>query len=155
MARNCDAAATCDGSATRFRAHRDMIVVALAVVMATFALEVTSDQRVALRFLPGAALPETCGSRSLLGVDCPGCGLTRSFVHLAHGRWKASWNVHRVGWLMALAVILQFPYRILALRSADGMPMGTSTPKLFGTLLIVVLVLNWLMDLISRLAEAT
>ena len=96
-------------------------------------------------------LPESCPARSLLHIECPGCGLTRSFIHLAHGDWRASWNVHRVGWFLALAVVLQIPYRLVALRSDSGLPLGTSFPKLFGTLLIVLLLVNWLINLISRL----
>lgn len=135
----------------RFRLHREMLVAAVAVVGLAFLLEVHSDQRVALSFLPGCPLPETCPSRGLLHVDCPGCGLTRSFIFLAHGAWRDSWNVHHVGWVLALATILQIPYRLAALCSRSGVPLGSSFPKLFGTLLVVLLIVNWLVNLLSRL----
>ena len=138
-------------AARQLQRHREMLVAAAAVVVLAFLLEVHSDQRVAFSSLPGWPLPETCPARSLLHIECPGCGLTRSFIHLAHGDWRASWNVHRVGWFLALAVVLQIPYRLVALRSSSGLPLGTSFPKLFGTLLIVLLLVNWLINLISRL----
>jgi hypothetical protein len=130
--------------------HRDVLCAALAVIALAFLLEVRSDQRVAFRFIPDFPLPETCPSRTLFHVDCPGCGLTRSFVHLAHGDWRASWNIQHAGMLLALAVLLQVPYRIAALRAPTGLPLGTTFPKIFGTLLVVLLLVTWLMNLIAR-----
>jgi hypothetical protein len=136
--------------ARRTRRHQEMLVICVAVVVLAFLLEVHADQRVAFRFLPECPLPETCPSRTLLHVDCPGCGLTRSFVHLAHGDWRASWKIQRVGMLLALAVVLQIPYRIAALLSPAGLPLGTSFPKLVGWLLVTLLFVNWLANLIAR-----
>jgi hypothetical protein len=136
--------------ARRLRFHRDVLCAAVAVVALAFLLEVHADQRVAFRFLPDFPLPETCPSRTLLHVDCPGCGLTRSFVHLAHGAWRASWNIQHAGMLVAFAVILQIPYRIAALRAPLGLPLGTTFPRLFGALIVVFLLVVWLMNLIAR-----
>jgi len=137
--------------ARRSRRHREMLIAAMAVIGLAFLLEVHSDQRVAFSMLPQWPLPETCPSRSLLHVECPGCGLTRSFVHLAHGNWRAAWNVNRAGWFVALAVMLQIPYRLAALRSRSGLPLGSSLPRLFGILLIGLLIVNWLINLLTRL----
>ena len=139
----------------RERRHREVLGVALVVVVLSCLLEVGSDQRVALGFLPDYPLPETCMSRRLFKIECPGCGLTRSFVHLAHGEWAASWNVHHVGWLLALVVVFQIPYRIFALATRhapsqsascarQSAPLGTSVPKFVGTLLVVLLIVNWI-----------
>lgn len=40
----------------------------------------------AARFFPFGALPPLCLLRRLAGVPCPMCGMTRSWIHLAHGR---------------------------------------------------------------------
>jgi hypothetical protein len=71
-----------------------------------------------------------------------------SLVYLAHGDWEASCRMHRIGWLMALAVLLQFPYRIVALRRADRQFLGHWFPTAVGFTLIVLLVGNWLWDLV-------
>ena len=139
--------------ATRLRGHhRTMLYVALAIVALALLLEVRADQRVAFSFLPEYPLPETCQSRSLLGVDCPGCGLTRSLVFLAHGRLRESAALHPLGWLMAAVIVLQIPYRLVALLTHDDAPLGTRFPKLFGTTLIVLLVVTWLVRVALRMA---
>jgi len=127
-----------------------MLCVTSVVLVLACLLEVRADQRVALGCLPGWPFPETCLSRSAFGVSCPGCGLTRSFVYLAHGDWIASWNMHRLGWFLALAVVLQLPYRAWALCSRDQAPLGKALPKVFGSVLIALLLVNWLMNVILR-----
>ncbi|HIQ20041.1 MAG TPA: DUF2752 domain-containing protein [Planctomycetes bacterium] len=126
------------------RHHRMMLALSAAVVVLAATLHVRPDGRVALCFLPRLPLPPTCFSRIVLGTSCPACGLTRSFVHLAHGHVQAAWQAHRLGWLMALAVLLQFPYRTVALASRNPRPLGTRLPQFFGWGLIALLVLNWL-----------
>jgi hypothetical protein len=135
------------------RRHREVLVISAAVIVLAFLLEVHAGEQVAFRFLPGWPLPETCPSRRLLHVNCPGCGLTRSFVYLAHGNWRAAWKVNRVGILLALLVVLQVPYRLWALCSPGRLPLGTSIPKFFGYLLVTLLLVNWLANLILRLAN--
>ena len=96
-----------------------MLAIACAVVILAFVLVEVSDGRVAVRGFIRYPFPETCLPRSLFGVKCPGCGLTRSIIHLAEGNWRASWRSHRLGGLMAVLILLQVPYRLLALRRPD------------------------------------
>jgi hypothetical protein len=130
----------------RFRRHVEMLVVAFGVVLLAFLLRVKAEGKVALNVLPDFPLPPLCLSYEWFGVKCPGCGLTRSLIHLAHGNWEASYQANRVGWVMAAAVLLQFPYRILSLRRNERPLLGTAVPRLFGYWLIVLLVANWLAD---------
>ena len=48
----------------------------------------------------GAPLGVMCPARLLLEIECPFCGLTRSFVALAHGRLGAAWAHHPAGPLL-------------------------------------------------------
>lgn len=56
-------------------------------------------------------LPELCTLRRLTGLSCPGCGLTRCFIALAHGNVTAAWSFNPAGlWLFA-TIALQLPLR--------------------------------------------
>ena len=81
-----------------------------------FAMETRPDGRVFFRFAPNHVLPETCASKVIFNSTCAGCGLTRSFIHMAAFRWKASWDIHRSGWAVALLVIGQIPFRLFQLK---------------------------------------
>ncbi len=128
------------------RCHYEMLVMAGAAVLLALVLRVRDDGRVVLWGLPDYPLPPSCPTYALFGVKCPGCGLTRSVVEFTHGDWASSWHFHRLGWLMALAILLQIPYRLLALRAQGRTPLGTRFAELVGYVLIVLLIANWLMD---------
>lgn len=47
-----------------------------------------------------------CPSRELLGLPCPGCGLTRSILLILRGQWAESWRLQPFGYAwLALAVV--------------------------------------------------
>lgn len=50
-------------------------------------------------------LPSLCPFHNLSGVPCPGCGLTRSFVCLAHGQIAAAFEFHPLGPLLFAGAI--------------------------------------------------
>ena len=122
--------------------------MACAVCVLAFALQescpTAASPCAALTQFP---LPQVCASRSLLGLKCPGCGLTRSIIHLAEGDWRASWRSHRLGGFMALVIVLQIPYRLLALRRLDRPLLPVRWQVVLSSALIALLVGNWLVDL--------
>jgi hypothetical protein len=130
-------------SPTMRRRHREMLIACTIIVVLSLLLQVPSQERVAVVGLPSLPLPQTCLSKAFFGVDCPGCGLTRSFVCLAHGDWFSAWKFHRLGWLLAISVLLQFPYRIYALKSGKEMPLGRRFPTFYACFLIALLFGNW------------
>src|SRR4051794_40300477 len=71
--------------------HRTMLWISLAVIAASFFLRRTGSESVRLVW-SHIELPPLCASRMFFGVECPGCGLTRSFVALANGDLLASWQ---------------------------------------------------------------
>lgn len=126
-----------------------MLLIAIAVILLSFLLRVRADQRVELLGLSGFAAPETCGSRILFGIECPGCGLTRGFIRLAAADWSGAVALNRVTPLLAFAVLTQIPYRLAMLRSwSTARRFAVSPwPKAFGWVLIVALIGNWLLQL--------
>ncbi|MBS0264649.1 MAG: DUF2752 domain-containing protein [Planctomycetes bacterium] len=119
-----------------------MLTASTLVIVLSFLLAVRSDQRVEFRFLRGRALPDTCLTRTVLHIPCPGCGLTRSYIFLAQGDWNASWQMHKLGWLLALATLFQIPYRSYILLTGHTAPIGVVWPKRFGNLILVLLIVH-------------
>ena len=119
-------------------------MISCLVIAASFALRVESETQVKLSEF---VLPPLCLSRAWFGVSCPGCGLTRSFIHLAHGNWYASWEAHRLGWLLAIMVVVQVPYRIHGLRHPRSALIPPRARNGIAYLLIGLLVGNWLIGL--------
>ena len=130
------------------RRHVEMLVIASIAIVASFLLQVGPAERVHVTSLPSALVPKLCMSRELFGTECPGCGLTRSFIHLAHFDWQSAWEVHRLGWLLFAATLFQLPYRAQALLGKNGSLVPLSVAKAFGTVLIVLLLVNWLAGLV-------
>jgi hypothetical protein len=127
-----------------------MLVVACAVLAASLALTVRPDGRVGLAALPRILLPPLCLSREWFGVGCPGCGLTRSFVHFAHGDVRGCWQAHRLGLLLAVALLIQIPYRVWALARRKAL-LSPRASRRFGDCLIALLLVNWLLGLLISL----
>lgn len=123
--------------------HRLVLLGVAAVFCGAFALEVVPDGRVAVRGVEAYPLPHTCLSRRFFDRGCPACGLTRSFIHLAHGRWEESVAVHRLGWVLAIGVLVQIPYRIAGLLGENPSPLGKRLPDALGWSVMVLLLANW------------
>jgi hypothetical protein len=127
------------------RRHWEILTFSAAVIVLSFALFIRSDGRVALFGFTDHPIPETCPARTLLHVECPGCGLTRSFISLARGDIPASWSFNRCGILLALACLWQVPYRTLSL--ATGRTFAPPRAgSIVGTFLIAALMVNWLVN---------
>jgi hypothetical protein len=126
-----------------------MLWISCAVIVMSLTLTVRSDEHAAFRLFPDWPIPSACPSHIIFGVDCPGCGLTRSFIYLAQGDWRLAFREHRAGWLLALAVVLQIPYRLTCLLGRNRQPLGTWFPSLFGLALITALIGSWVMRLFN------
>lgn len=77
---------------------RGAVLVLLGVGSLATARLVTPD-----RVLDG---PVLCPFRLLTGVLCPTCGMTRSWVHAAHGQWGEAFTQHALGPAVMLLVLV-------------------------------------------------
>lgn len=99
--------------------HGLLLALCLLVLGLAGVLSVRGGEQV---LLPGqrVAIPELCTSKRLWGIDCPGCGMTRSFIALAHGDVRRAWSYNPAGvWLFAI-MLFQVPYRLLQLQRLYG-----------------------------------
>jgi len=102
------------------RYHRRILLMSVAMLALSFSLETTSDRR-AKAPLFGRSLPTICFVKQSTGFDCPGCGMTRCFIAMAHGRLEEAFHYHPVGMAMVGLLVAQLPYRGLQLwRLARG-----------------------------------
>jgi hypothetical protein len=98
-------------------------------------------------------LPETCMTYSRFGIDCPGCGLTRTFVHLAHGQFGDAWQLSPVGCFVFAFACMQIPMGIaqLLFRARNRWVEAWGSWNDWATAgLVVALVLQWLVRLAER-----
>lgn len=123
-----------------------MLRISFATVVLACVLQIRPDHRVELGLGPSMAVPELCGSRILFNADCPGCGLTRSFISLVRGDIWRAWSLNRTSWVFFIALLAQFPYRLWRLRELQRNVVSEHKwPKWFGLTLIWLLVLNWIL----------
>jgi hypothetical protein len=128
-------------------ARWDWTILAGVMLFATAGLlcDVEPDQSIGLAAVPSIRLPVVCPSRLLLGVECPGCGMTRSLTYLLHGRLGQSFATHRLGWLVFAALLFQIPYRTWRLA---GHTSPFEQPRVVMILLwafAALLIINWLL----------
>lgn len=139
------------GSRSQWIFHTLLLSVSFVVTTLSFVLVTDGPTDVVIPWL-NLALPSTCNMQNMLGLDCPGCGLTRSFVSLAHGDISASLAFNPAGILMFGVVLFQIPYRIAQLwRLHRGLPSwNLNMLSLWVWAPIgVVLMVQWLGKLIS------
>ena len=84
-------------------------------------------------------------------MSCPGCGLTRSFVALAHGRIAQAWAFNPAGFLGFAALIWQVPYRAAQLYLLHrGRELSVRRGVTEGVLLVLIVacLVQWMAGLI-------
>lgn len=59
----------------------------------------------------GYEVPVLCGFRSVTGMGCPGCGMTRSFAFMAHLDVVEAFRMNWLGPVLFVAFATQPPYR--------------------------------------------
>ena len=90
----------------------------LAICAAVVALACLMTPSVTELSLFGWEVPILCTFRRLTGWPCPGCGLTRSFVFLAHGRLADAFGINVFGPVAFAWVVAQIPLRAVRIRRA-------------------------------------
>ncbi|MFV1967569.1 MAG: DUF2752 domain-containing protein [Pirellulaceae bacterium] len=125
--------------------HWVLLVLAASVLVVSLVLHVRGERRVVIPIVD-VTLPGVCSYRQLLGIDCPGCGLTRCFISMAHGDIVRAWHYNPAGIYLFLVVLFQIPYRGFQLRrlrlGQHEYDMGWLAGVALG-LLMVALLAQW------------
>lgn len=124
--------------------HRWVLLFCLAVLAGALVLSVDAKGRLLVLGIPETALPPLCLWRRLFGVNCPGCGLTRSIVLAAHGHISAAFETHRMGPVFLAVGLLQIPYRLGALFRAKDYPFSRRIDWITLVFLLAALAANWM-----------
>lgn len=74
----------------------------------SFLLQDLGDRRVIIR-PTGWQVPESCALYARLGINCPGCGLTRSYINLSAGNIVAALQLNPIGILGYFYTWCQIP----------------------------------------------
>lgn len=93
----------------RWRFHVGVLCVSAAILTAAIMLNIGNSQHVVAPLY--GEMPPMCAWKKAFSVNCPGCGLTRSFVAFGHGDVVAAWKYNPAGLLMFALVLYQFPFR--------------------------------------------
>ena len=117
----------------------------LTILALAFLLRVEGEREVVVPML-NQSLPPICTFQRLFQMDCPGCGMTRSFISLAKGDMICAWHHNPTAFLLFPIVVAQIPYRIVQLwRFSCGLPFWDSSHLVWICwLLLPILVGQWM-----------
>lgn len=120
------------------------------MLLCAWLLSVGDERRVLLPWID-LPLPETCATRMQFGIDCPGCGLTRSLIHIAHGELSAAWRLQPVSLAVFAFAVLQIPLAASHLLRVQHPLLATATRWNLRLLiaLFLALALRWLWRLVT------
>ncbi len=93
----------------RWRFHVGVLCFSAAILTAAIVLNIGASQHVVAPLY--GEMPSMCAWKKAFNIDCPGCGLTRSFVALGHGDVVEAWMYNPAGLLMFAIVLYQLPFR--------------------------------------------
>lgn len=128
-----------------WQSHVVLLAMSVCIVALAYLLVIVPDERIAFRGFEDRPFPHTCTMRSLFGIACPGCGLTRGTILLAQGRFLEAQSMHRLTWLFAALILGQIPYRLWCLHRRESAPSGRRWPILILWTVIAVTLGNWLL----------
>jgi hypothetical protein len=122
-----------------------LLVAALVTVVVAGVLDLGSGRAVVVPIV-NVPLPRMCAFQQIAGHDCPGCGLTRSFVSLADGDLMGAWSYNAAGPFVFAVIAFQIPYRTIQIwrRSRGHSRLGLCRESWVLGFLVTAVMAQWL-----------
>jgi hypothetical protein len=96
------------------------------------------------RFVPVLSIPYLCPLRGLAGIPCATCGMTRAFVHLAHGEVALAAGASPLGALLAGGAWLVAAADLVRVAAGAPLPLlGARALRVATALGVLLLLANW------------
>ena len=89
-----------------------VLLMATTAISMSFVMTVEDGQKVFLPFTK-TPMPEMCGVRSVLGVDCPGCGMSRAFISISNLEIDKALAFNSASLIVYLFVAIQIPWHAM------------------------------------------
>ena len=125
--------------------HLVFLCFASSIILLSVLMSTDGKQAV---FLPGfsSPLPNTCSSRRLLGLACPGCGLTRAFICISHGQLVEAWRFNHASLAIYLFVAIQIPWHAIQIWRIQQGRAPLYWPFIYWAPMAVAIILltNWI-----------
>jgi len=126
--------------------HLTLLALCVGILVVARLSSVQGGQDVSIG---GMRLPSLCSMRNVAGIDCAGCGLTRSFVMIMHGQWARSFGFHHLGIPIFLFVLTQLLYRLFMLRKQARAPAMLSRLADYALIgLIALCLIDWVIGML-------
>lgn len=92
-------------------------------------------------------IPSPCITKNVFKRDCPGCGLTRSFVKIAQGEFREAFRFNRISILLYIFFISAMAFHAYCLyKLPNPIPEKLGrTKRIFSNLMIFFILANWLL----------
>lgn len=84
-----------------------------------------------------------CFYRDNFGIECPSCGLTRSFISIENMEFKQAFTYNRIGFLVYILMILVLILNIMGIKGLKATSWFGKIVAVYGFLICISLVINW------------
>ncbi len=97
-----------------------------------------------------------CPMKFFFHIDCPGCGLTRSFLSIARGHLLAAFSFNPAGLLIYPVFLVYFIELLIRFfKSGFYIRLPILMSRMYGLCVLIVLLANWFYKLHEELKGTT
>jgi len=133
-----------------YRNHLYILIFCSTILLLSFFLTIDGGSNVCLPILNKYPIHGICLFKEIFGIDCPTCGLTRSFISISHLHFENAWDFNRASIFIYVFVLFQIPYRICLIWKKQGLITDNylKTSRSYSYVVAIILIANWFLELI-------